>query len=132
MTERRGWVEQRNQRRFKAEDGTYALLRGPVSKLGQIVDISRGGFAFRYIDIGERPEGSFELDIFLRRDGFSLEKVGFKTVSDFLSNKEFPFSSIRTRRRGGQLVALSEHQISRLEYFIRNHTRGEIKRSPLG
>jgi len=62
-------LEQRKHKRFRPQDGTYAILRGPGKKLGQVINISRGGLAFRYIDIGERPKRSFELDISIEEDG---------------------------------------------------------------
>jgi hypothetical protein len=117
-------VEQRKHKRFRPQDGTYAVLRGPGKKLGQVINISRGGLAFRYIDIGERPKRSFELDISMEHDGFILDSLSFETVSDFSTSREFPFSTTPIRRRGGQFIALNENQISDLEYFIQNYAVG--------
>jgi len=125
MTENEKPVEKRLQKRFRAQDDAYAMLRGSVSKLGKILDISRGGLAFRYIDIGERPESSFELEILVKGNGFHLNNVSFETISDFGSTKDFPFSSIPMRRRGGQFLGLTENQISELEYFMEHYTTGE-------
>ena len=119
-------VEQRKHKRFRPQDGTYAVLRGPGKKLGQVVNVSLGGLAFRYIDIGERPKRSFELDISIQEDGFILDGLSFETVSDFSTSREFPFSSTPIRRRGGQFMALNENQISDLEYFIQNYAIGEV------
>ena len=126
MTGSRKLVEKREHKRFRVQEGAYAMLRGSARKLGQITDISRGGLAFRYIDIGERPRRSFDLDILWKGNGFHLENVSFKTISDFRATKEFPFSSIPMRRCGGQFTALTEDQISELEYFIQNYTVGEV------
>jgi hypothetical protein len=119
-------LEQRKHKRFRPQDGTYAILRGPGKKLGQVVNISRGGLAFRYIDIGERPKRSFQLDISIEEDGFLLDSLSFETVSDFSTSKEFPFSSTPIRRRGGQFKALNKNQISELEYFIQNYATGDV------
>ena len=125
MSETEALIEQRKHKRFRPQDGTYALLRGPGKKLGQVINISRGGLAFRYIDIGERPESSFELDISIEEKGFILDNLLFETVSDFSSSREFPFSSTPIRRRGGQFKALNKKQISELEYLIQNYAIGE-------
>ncbi len=117
--------EQRKHKRFRVQDGAFVMLKGPVRKLGQIIDISRGGLAFRYIDIGDRPKRSFELDITIDSIGFRLESISFNTVYDFKAVKEFPFSSTRMRRCGGQFSRLTDQQMSDLEYFIQNHTLGE-------
>jgi hypothetical protein len=119
-------VERRKHRRFQAQDGALVALRLHVSKLvGQIVDISKGGLAFRYIDIGDRPRGSFQLDILLEKSGFLLEKVPAKTISDSEMPEESPYSSTTTRRQGVQFGELTNNQKSQLEYFIRNHTVGQ-------
>ena len=120
-------VEQRRHKRFRAQEGAYVLIRGPFSKLGQILNISRGGLEFRYIDIGERPEKLLELDILLKANGFQLEKLPFKTIFDSKATKEIHFISTPMRRRGGQFAALTPKQISALEHFIRNHTVGEVQ-----
>jgi hypothetical protein len=119
-------AEQRIHKRFRVRENSYVTLRGPVSKLGQIIDISRGGLSFRYIDIGERPNSSLEVKLSIKKNnGFQLEHIAFKTIYDLRATKEFPFSATRIRRRGGRFVALDPDQISGLEYLIQNYTTGE-------
>ena len=118
--------ERRKYTRFRAKDGALIELRSYRGKLGEIIDISKGGLAFRYIDIGDRPKGSFEVDIFLKEKGFRLEKVPAKTVSDLETTKYFPYSSTKTRRQGVQFGDLTRNQISKLEHFIKNYTSGEV------
>jgi len=101
------------------------MLRGPLGKLGQVIDISKGGLAFRYIDIGERPDKSFDMDITLKNNGFRLENISFETLSDIEATKQFPFSSTKMRRCGGKFARLNHEQLSNLEYFIKNYTTGE-------
>lgn len=126
MSETETLVEQRKHKRFRPQEGTYAVLKGAGKKLGQVINISRGGLAFRYIDIGERPKRSFELDISIEEYGFKLDNLSFETVSDFSTSREFPFSSTPIRRRGGQFKALNKNQISGLQYFIQNYAIGEV------
>lgn len=120
------YVERRKYTRFRTRNGALIELRSQRGKLGEIIDISKGGLAFRYIDIGERPKGSFELDIFLKEAGFRLEKVPAKTISDSGTTKYFPFSSTKTRRQGVEFGELTQKQISQLEHFIRNYTTEEV------
>lgn len=119
-------MERRKYTRFRAKDGALIELRSYRGRLGEIIDISKGGLAFRYIDIGDRPKGSFELDIFLKETGFRLEKVPAKTISDLKTTKYFPYSSTITRRQGVQFGKLTRNQISKLEHFIKNYTTGEV------
>lgn len=119
-------VEQRIHKRFRVRENSYVTLGGPVSKLGQIIDISQGGLSFRYIDIGERPNSSLEVMLSIKKNnGFQLENISFKTIYDLRATKEYPFSSTRIRRRGGRFEALTQDQESGLDYLIQNYTTGE-------
>ncbi len=125
-------VERRTHKRFRAQDGAFAVAGMPPQPHfippGQIVDVSRGGLAFHYVagDEKEGPNGSFELVILLANKNFHIDKVPFETISDFEIANEVPFSSITMRRRGVQFGKLTDKQISQLDYFIRNHTIGEV------
>ena len=118
-------VERRRHKRSQAEDGAYAAVRPQYDKIGQIIDVSRGGLAFRYIFSGSEEEASSELDIFLIGDSFHLDKVPFQIVSD----EEIPGKSAlgpqKMRRCSVQFGALTQMQILKLEEFILNHTVGE-------
>jgi hypothetical protein len=126
MNSNNDFAERREHKRFEVQEGAFASLRGPVSKLGQITDISKGGLAFRYIDTGVSPDSSFELDISLSDNGFHLEKVSCKSISDSEITNKFHFSSITMRRLGVRFEELTHNQASQLEYFIQAHTIGEI------
>jgi hypothetical protein len=93
--------------------------------MGQILDISRGGLSFRYIDIGDRPRKTCVLDILRDDNAFRLENVGFKVISDLDASKDFPFSTIPMRRCGGEFTGLSNGQIYDLEYVIESYTEPE-------
>lgn len=118
-------AERREHKRFRSKEGAYAVLSGRVSKMGQILDISRGGLAFRYIDIGDRPRESCVLDILREENAFRLENITFRIISDLDASKDYPFSTIPMRRCGGQLTGLSDRQIHDLEYLIESFTEPE-------
>jgi hypothetical protein len=118
-------IERRKHKRFKVQYGAFAVFQSNVKKLGQIIDISRGGLAFRYLANGERFKGSDELDILLADNYFHLEKIPFRTISDFGIASEIPYNSITTRRCGVRFGELGQGQISRIEYFIHNYTIAE-------
>jgi hypothetical protein len=119
-------VEQRKQNRFRVREGAFAVLGDDISKLGQIIDICMGGLAFRYVAMGTPTDGPFKLDIFLDEKGFYLGSLPFKIISDIEIDHEIPFSSITVRRHGVQFGKLTHKQMSQLNYFIRNHTVGEL------
>ena len=118
--ERRSSIPRRAQERLKVRDNIFARIKSSVEKVGQIIDISKKGIAFSYVDIGERPDRSFILDMVLEDNALNVENVAFVTKSDF--ENRLPFSSIPMRRRGGQFLNLSQNQSSQIEHFIRNYT----------
>ena len=118
-------IERRKNRRFRAHEGTFVSRRTDVHKFWQIIDISKGGLSFRYIPFREDLKRSTELDILTRDTLFSLEKMPFRTVSDS-EIADGSISSYTLRRHGVQFGALTPSQISQLDYFIQNHTFGEI------
>lgn len=44
-------IERRQYQRFHVEDGVYAFLSHDSQKLGEVIDIGRGGMSFSYKDI---------------------------------------------------------------------------------
>ena len=92
------------------------------SKLGQIIDISPQGLSFRYTVTGTQANEAFELDIFLAGDGFYLEKIPFKTVSDRKLPKKVYNGHLPMRRCGVQFGQLMPIQMAQLKHFIQTHT----------
>ena len=122
LTSRIEVVERRRHKRFQAEEGAYAAVRPQYDKIGQIIDVSRGGLAFRYMISGSQEDTSSELDIFLIGDGFHLDKVPFQTVSDEGIPERLSPGSQKMRRCGLQFGELTQMQILKLKEFILNHT----------
>lgn len=119
-------VDKRKHKRFRSQDLAFAAFGSHIKEIGQIIDISRGGLAFRYVADGDRLNESRELEIYLANNGFHLKEVPFNTISDFELTSEFPTSFIIMRRRGVQFGELTQDQVSQLGYFIQNHTVGDV------
>ena len=117
--------ERRKFRRLQAQENTFALLRGQVSKLGRVIDISNGGLAFRYVSIGEHLKGAFELDLVSPKDDVRLNGLPVKVVSNFERQSKTPSGQIRLRRVGVQFRELTQYQMSQLQHFMGNYTAGE-------
>ena len=127
MTQPQELLERRAHKRYPVEDGAYAALKGEVNKLGQIMDISKGGLSFRYIDIGDRPKDTFEIDIYVEsNDGFSLESLPTRSMSDCEILNKVPFSSLVMRRHSVRFEHLSKNHLAQLEYFIDHHARDKV------
>lgn len=118
-------VEQRRNSRLQVTRDAFVAFGPHYVRLGQIVDVSMGGLAFRCLDGQEPSRGSSELDIFLAGTAFYMHKLPFKTISDLEVADELWSGAATIRRYGVQFGQLTSNQISQLEYFIRNYTRGE-------
>ena len=121
--------ERRSHDRFQVQDGAYAVLRPQLTQLGPIIDINQGGLAFRYPVIGGTTSDSSELDIFLMGDGFCLERVPFKAISDRKIAKKKNNGSVPMRRCGVKFGELKPAQLSQLEHFMRKHTRDKAQQT---
>jgi len=118
----------RKYKRLRAQNGAFVDLRISPIKVGKIVDISRGGLAFRYLDVGEGLKELFELDMYCRLNDFRMEKVPVKTIWDRETRGELSFSA-RTRLRGVQFGKLTQNQFSELERFLLLNTVTQEERT---
>jgi len=108
--------------RFSAKEGAFAVITAP-RKLGQILDISKGGLSFTYMGEEEGPQKNTELDIFLSGIGFNSKNIPYKTISDFEIESKVEFSSIKMRRCGVKFRQLHLDQHSQIEDFLQHHTK---------
>lgn len=125
MTRMNDLDDRRIHARFRVQEGAFAAPTSDARKLWQIIDISRGGLAFRYVDRGDVFEESSELEIITRDTLFSLENIPFRSISDSEIADE-AFLNYPLRRHGVEFGTLGFTQKSQLENFIENHTEGEI------
>lgn len=116
-------LERRKHKRFQVQDDAIAVLRPVVDKRGPIIDISRGGLAFRYITAKESSDRSSKLDILLPDLSFYLGHLPIRTVRDFEVTSDYALASTKTRRCSVQFKKLTQKQISLIESFMENHTR---------
>lgn len=120
-------AERRKHRRFRVQDGNLAALSPELCVVGQIVDISRSGLAFRYVASNARSHECAELKI-LKTDGtFSCDRIPFKTIWDCSTPQDFSLGSLTLRHCGVQFGKLGDDQKFDLKYFIENHTTDKAK-----
>ena len=129
MVGRRRTVERRKSKRYRATEGAYAAISPHSYKLGQIIDISMGGLAFKYIDTNNddvtnddtKNQSHTQESIFLSSMGFYVGDLPFKTVSDVEVTNAPSFSSMKVRERHVQFTDLSFKQLFDLDYYLRNN-----------
>ena len=122
-------IERRKHKRFRVREGAFAALKSHWFRstiLGEIIDISNDGLAFRYIAAKKRSGLSFKLKMLLADGSFSLERVPSRTISDIEIGNEFSVDFTPIRRCCVQFTRLTRDQISGLDHFIRNYSIDEV------
>ena len=125
VMDRRERADRRRKKRFRVKEGAFAALVNSENRLGQIKDISLVGLSFRYIDNEHQLDKTSELRIILAGSGLFMDKLPYRTVSDFEVTNGFTFTSLKLRQMHLAFGELSTQQESRLNDFILNHTMGE-------
>jgi hypothetical protein len=114
-------IERRKHERYKVDNGALVLLGWYYEKVGRIMDISKGGLAFRYHPQGEEKDES-DLAIVLSETNFYLDEVPNRTVWDFELADKVPATSTTRRRRGIQFIDPTDSQKAQIEFFINNYS----------
>lgn len=133
MTNKAELVEQRRHKRYQVPTGLFVALGPNDTILGQILDISMGGLAFRYLD-SKKPTDCSYLNIFLIEHDFCLGNVPITSVSDYEIDNTVvckivdgvPLSCRAMKRSSVQFGELTYHQRYQIEGFIQNHTTDEL------
>lgn len=119
-------MKKRKHNRFKVKEETYVALMNDTIKVGQIINISKGGLAFSYIAKDTDIQGWHKMNIFLSGNNFCLKEIPFRAISDFLIENDILFSTVLMRQCGGQFGELTPDQKMQLDYFIENHTTNYV------
>lgn len=115
--------ERRKHRRFRARDGAIAVLRTIPARLGQILDVSRGGLAFSCMDEhGGKHPAAAELRISYSKEDFKVDSIPFETRGHCVMPSKVPFSTTIMHRYGVEFVDLSIEQERMLKLFISKDT----------
>jgi hypothetical protein len=116
--------DRRKNKRYRVGKGVLVAPDASVRRLWQVLDVGKGGLAFRYVSDDGELKTSSELDIVTGDTRFLLEQIPFESISDGELSDD-PVSSRTVRRRGVQFGDLDDTQVKQLEYLIRSHTVGE-------
>jgi len=144
MTNKKEVVEYRDYERFKVKSGAIAMIKplpakqeqtknmsvdgnafAATAKYCQIINISKGGLAFRYIDRNGESNEPFELDVLFIKDSICftyLRNVPFKIVWTSNAASKNSSSNLRTKLLGVQFGKMMPNQISQLDRFIQECT----------
>lgn len=115
--------DRREHKRYNACDGSFAAISPNSFKLGQILNISRGGLAFQYIETNRNNTHNIEeKNLFLSSKRYYVQGIPFKTVVDRPIPNDNPFSTITMRQCAIQFGEMSFEQMINLDNYIINNT----------
>jgi len=124
--------ERRSEQRYRVNEQAIAVLKAGshFTRLGRIVDVSRGGLAFDYLLLDGATSQKMSDDVagihlnILTEDGFMImSDVPVQPVSDRLLQREERFyAAVPTCRCGVRFDDLSVGQRERLGEFLLHQT----------
>ncbi|MFZ5572606.1 MAG: PilZ domain-containing protein [Thermodesulfobacteriota bacterium] len=117
-------IERRKYKRYRMQNGVFAVLGPQSSRMGQIIDISNGGVAFYHKDTHAKPEQNDELSILMDNNQATVSYGPLKFQANIVW--ETPIDTSRhsgiTRRCGLEFKELTYYQRAWLVECIKNHT----------
>lgn len=103
-----------------------AIIKSKPQCMGEIVEISRSGLTFRYIDTDRILEKNCEMDILFIDENFHLSRLPFKTVGDRSIAGDAPFDVIRMKDLTVKFETLTRRQKQKLEHLLNHLTTGRV------
>lgn len=116
---------QRKHKRFRVQDGAYVVCKTSHTVAGRLINISLNGLTFDYSAIQEPSMGATQLEIYVTYGGFRLYGTPCKPMWDLITY-QVPTTSQHMRQCSMEFGQLTPQQAPQLEYFIQNHTVGEV------
>ncbi len=118
MSSEKQFEERRKHKRYQARPDAYAVFSEKARHAARIIDISKGGLSFCYANGEPWLEEAAELDIFLGDDEFSLNRIPFETVADYMLPIASSTGHTMVSQRCVRFGKLTPKQIYQLSYFI--------------
>lgn len=108
----------RIRRRWQAQDGIFAVVRGAGKH--QVDDIGLGGLSFHYTDDGLYPkQGAYGLSVWSENHSTTIKLKG-RTVSDEEVG-ELIFQNKKIKRRSVSFESISNQQKKALKALIKSN-----------
>jgi c-di-GMP-binding flagellar brake protein YcgR len=124
MLHEKAQLERRQHKRFKIRNLMIAVQNRSNTKVAQVVNISKGGMAVRYVDEGELMTSTTEVNI-LKNTDFFMTEVPVDVIRDFRYDDEEYFTTVMERQSCMKFGNLGPEQQDRLDYLIMKYSWGE-------
>ena len=115
-------LEKRKFERYRVNGLAYAAIGPDFSRMGHIINISRSGLCFSYIQQADAPPYEKETYIQISDNVETLCEMPFVTISDTIGDLADPHSSVKIRHHRGCFGKLSRDQLASLAGFLGEKT----------
>jgi len=130
MTKKKEFTERRKHERFKVKNGAIAIIRlsnvlSTSQKYGQIINISQGGLAFRYIDRTGESNEPVKLDLLFIQDSICsayLKYLSLQTIWESHLDSKTSVSQLKIKQQGAQFGQMVPNQTAQLDRFLKKCT----------
>jgi len=105
-----------------------AIIKSNPMRMGEILDISRSGLAFRYIATDRTLTSPCEMDILCGNGDYHLTRLPIQTVEDTFIAPESPFEVLKMKRLTVKFGGLTNRQKIKLNQLIEDISTGRRKK----
>lgn len=103
-----------------------AVIKSNSPRMGEIVEISKDGLSFTYIENDTDLAQFGEMDILFVDEDFHLSRLPFEPVEDSAFNAEAPFNALSMKRLTVRFGGLTDKQKIQINHLLENYTTGEV------
>jgi hypothetical protein len=122
-------IDRRHYSRFKDSDDTCVLLRSPNNEeLASLVDISREGALFEYIQTAKAFEEGSAVDIVFEDKKNCPEVISCRIVFDHQIDGEF-YTPVKMRHVGVEFEDMAPRQLASLICFINRRLTHQLPKA---
>ena len=108
-----------------------AVIKSKPPKMGEIIDISRGGLSFSYIENKTTLDQCNEMDILFVDEDFHISRMPIVPVKDSEFNPDAPFNALTMKRLEVRFKGLDNRQTKQLDYVLKNFTIRDSSVAPV-
>lgn len=113
-------------------DIALAVIRSKPPKMGEIIELSKGGLTFSYVGNDKELSKFNQMDILFVDENFHLSRLPFITLKDTDLESEAPFNALSMKRLTVKFGGLTRRQKRLLDHALKNFTTEEVPRkSPI-
>lgn len=104
-------------------DKTLAISLGGV---GQILEVSSGGFSAKYFDVGFDPALKCKAEIMVRGSSLYIDEIPLEIM--WVGKRDYiPFTSIFTQKVGVQFMDLNNAKKNQIDDLIKFHMGTQLE-----